>query len=414
MPRTLLLSTGTSIANGTTALRTFQRRLTTWDDNTDELRTQIRERLKDFNLATQADRVRASAELNILQRLPVHPDDQVVLFSTDTADGRTCSEELARVIRDQLGVPHVSIHRVEGLQVRDAETLRHTGLTNLLRLLIRYLDDEQLRYQGGCVLCPNGGFKGIVPFMSVLGMIFRAPVVYVFEFAEALISLPPVPITFATDLWERALPAMVWAKDIGIFDANDFYRRIPAFKPEETTWFDSFLEIAPGSGDGRLASLSPLASVLAEREISTNCLRLSHRAARDLEGLSWSDRREVDHHLSKLMSSMWRSQHRDIKPNNDLEFYPRGHNPWRFAGFTADDGFHLCWFDRHDRYLRLIRQKDCQRSAFPMNDFKDYSPPADSDAAANHDDPYSQYTWLQLRDQLITQIAINKSLRSQK
>lgn len=375
MARTLLLTTGTSIANGTAALASYQRRASDWEENTSELRQQIRDRLRAFDLSARDGRVRASAELNILERLPAQADDQVLLFATDTADGRACAEELARVAREAMAIEQIRVLRVQGLQVRDAETLRHTGLTNLIRLLIDHLADDQLRYEGGCVLCPNGGFKGVVPFMSVLGMIFRAPVVYVFEFAETLISLPPIPITFATDLFDRALPALAWARDVGVFQVGDFYRRIPDFTPEESRWFDSFLEISTDSADGRLASLSPLTSVLAERELSAGGLRLSPRAARDLENLSQSDRSEVVHHLSKLSSALWRSQHKDTKPNSDLEFYPRGHNPWRFAGFSSDSSFHLCWFDRHDTYLRLIRQADRQRAAYPIDSFTDYIAP---------------------------------------
>lgn len=383
MPRTLLLTTGTSIANGTAALGDYQKRATEWHDEATDLREQIRERLKSFHLDSAAGCVRASAELNILQRLPVQADDQVVLFCTDTADGRACTEELARVIQERLGVAQVRIERVQGLQVRDAETLRHSGLTNLIRLLIRYLEDEQLRYQGGCVLCPNGGFKGVVPFLSVLGMIFRAPVIYVFEFADAVISLPPLPIGFATDLFDRALPALDWARHAGIFDVNEFYHRIPGFNADEAVWFDSFLELTPATADGRLGALSPLVTVLTERELSGAGLRLSERANRDLLNLSASERREVEHHLCKLKSSLWRSQHRDIKPNSDLEFYPRGHNPWRFAGFTTPEAFHLCWFAQHDSYERLIRQSDRQRRAFTIEEFTDYIVPPPAEAAQN-------------------------------
>lgn len=375
MARTLLLTTGTSIANRTAALASYQGRASDWEEDTSELRQQIRDRLAKLDLSARDGRVRASAELNILERLPAQADDKVLLFATDTADGRACAEELARVAKAMLAIKHIRVLRVLGLQVHDADTLRHTGLTNLIRLLIDHLADEQLRYQGGCVLCPNGGFKGVVPFMSVLGMIFRAPVVYVFEFAETLISLPPIPITFATDLFNRAQPAIAWAKDEDVFQVSEFYRRIPDFDPEESTWFDSFLEISTDSADGRLASLSPLTSVLHERELNAGGLRLSLRAARDLENLSPSDRSEVVHHLSKLSSALWRSQHKDTKPNSDLEFYPRGNNPWRFAGFTSDSSFHLCWFDRHDPYLRLIRQADRQRAAYPIDSFTDYIAP---------------------------------------
>ncbi len=397
MPRTLLLTTGTSIANRTEALLAYQKRATAWEEQADNLREQIRERLKGFDLASEAGRVGASAELNILHRLPVRPEDEVVLFSTDTAEGRVCTEELARAIGSELGVESVLIERVQGLQVRDAETLRHTGLTNLTRQLIRYLDDPQRRYGGGCVLCPNGGFKGVVPFLTMLGMVFRAPVVYVFEFAETVISLPPLPIGFATDLLDRALPALDWANRTGVFDVSEFQRRIPAFTEEEGPLFDSFLEITLDTGDGRLATLSPLASVFIEREAEGGSVRVSTRAQRDLEKLSATDRREVEHLLAKLRSPLWRSQTIDTKRESDLEFYFHRKTPWRVAGFTHAGSFHLCWFAQHDAYMRQIQQRDYQRRAFPLEDFGDFIPADPSDSPRETNDRYEQLTWLDLR-----------------
>lgn len=396
MPRTLLLTTGTSIANRTEALLAYQRRATTWEEPADNLREQIRERLKGFDLASETGRVGASAELNILHRLPVRPEDEVVLFSTDTAEGRVCTEELARVIRSELGVARVVIERVQGLQVRDAESLRNAGLTNLSRQLIGYLDDPQRRYGGGCVLCPNGGFKGVVPFITVLGMVFRAPVVSVFEFAETVIALPPLPLELASDLCDRALPALEWAQESDVFEVGEFHRRIPAFTPEEAPLFESFLEIVPDAADGRLGSLSPLISALARRGPSGGSLRISERARRDLAGLDAMLRREVEHHLQKLSSPIWRSQHRDTKFNSDLEYYPRGHNPWRFAGFTEAGLFHLCWFALHDVYDRLIPHLG-QRASFSDESFTGYTPQRPSDASAATEDPYRTHTWFDLR-----------------
>jgi len=416
MPRTLLLTAGTSIANGTAALRSYQARASAWDAAAAELQQQIRERLQTFDLTSESGRVRASAELNILHRLPVNADDEVVLFTTDTADGRCCAEELRRVIESDLGVVKVKVERVQGLQVRDATMLRSTGLANLSRLLISYLDDPQRQYSGGCVLCPNGGFKGVVPFMAVLGMIFRAPVVYVFEFAETVISLPPLPIGFAADLFDRAFPAMNWASEEVVFDVNEFYRRIPGFNPNEAPLFDSFLEITPDADGNRLASLTPLASVLAEREQGGAPLRLSETALRDLTNLSSAERREVEPYLFKLKSALWRSQHRGItKKTSNLEFYPRGNTTtWRFGGFTDSGVFHLCWFAQHNTYDRLIPQRDRQRGAFPVDGFTDYTPVDESNIQSDVGDPYHSLTWFDLRAEIEELNARNELLATKE
>lgn len=57
--------------------------------------------------------------------------------------------------------------------------------------------------------------QGLVPFYAILGMLFRAPVVYVFEGAECLIRLPPLPVGFAGEIFDRAMLALDWARQQG-------------------------------------------------------------------------------------------------------------------------------------------------------------------------------------------------------
>ena len=67
--KTILCTIGTSIANGCPELSRFQRQGSAWEDDTATLETQIRERLRRFDLAEAPRRIGASAELNSLHRL---------------------------------------------------------------------------------------------------------------------------------------------------------------------------------------------------------------------------------------------------------------------------------------------------------------------------------------------------------
>ena len=403
MSRTILCSTGTSIAQGCQALSAFQNRASDWAEDTTELGEQIVQRLKKLDLGSEQGRVRASAELNALHRLAAGGDDEVVLFTTDTADGHSCAKAVASVLEKEFRVARTRIERIEGLQVRDSDLLKRVGLVSLTRRLIHYLDDPQRRYGGGCVLNTNGGFKGLVPFFSILGMIFRAPVVYVFEFAECLISLPPLPVGFATDLFDRALPAIRWADTVQQFDPEEFYRRIPGLQDGEREWFASFLEVVGLDGQN-VGSLSPLAQVLSQRECGPAAvLSVSRLALSDMSALAVRDISEVHDHLRKLSSPLWRSQHRATKHTNDLEFFPKGQNPWRFAGYSTEDGFRLCWFARHDAYDRLMSQRDRQRAAFPDSEFAPFTVPEAISASpvVAESDPDFQSNWHELRSALM-------------
>jgi hypothetical protein len=63
-------------------------------------------------------------------------------------------------------------------------------------------------YSYEIIINPTGGYKGIVPFLTVLGMIYGKYSVYLFEFSQELIKLPPLPLTFNLDLYERVKYAL--------------------------------------------------------------------------------------------------------------------------------------------------------------------------------------------------------------
>lgn len=397
MSRTFLCTAGTSIAQGCMALPSFSKRLSSWDEPATALRAGIRERIAQFDLSSAPVLASASAELNILHRLSPSPEDEIVLFVTDTAEGRACAEELREVLLEHFRVSGVILERIPGLQAQDAAALRHTGISNLTRRLIHYLADPQRRY-GGCVLCPNGGFKGVVPFITILGMIHRAPVMYVFEFSEALIKLPPLPIGIAGDLFDRVLPALQWGKLNSPFDPIAFHRLIPGFSDDELESFNGFLEIEPDPSGRDLASLSPFALSLCHTGSSDEgvAIFLSRKAMDDLTALNGRDLAKVTEFLRKISNPLWREQHIDRKVNSDLQFFPKGHVSWRFAGFVQNDGFHLCWFARHDDYERWI--STLTLSAFPADSFIPYTPPIQEIIAfPDGEDPDYPKTWEDLR-----------------
>lgn len=405
MSKTYICTTGTSIAARCATLRAMQRQATSWEDDTPALRREIEQSLSTLDLRARAeDRIGASAELNVLQRAGLTPDDEVILLATDTADGRCCAEAVRDVLVEAFGLParQIRVERVIGLQVTDAETLRHEGLLNLVRLLLSILEDPQRRFGHACVLCPNGGFKGVVPFMTLMGMLFRARVLYVFEHSDCLIDLPPLPLALATDLMDRALPAIQWAREAGVFRADDFLRRVSGLQEDEHELFNAFLESSPDGADGSLASLSPLVEALTDRDSQAElAVMLSPAAQTELERLQGVPRQFIESMLYRLASPLWRALQLERKYNSDLDFFPRGHQTWRFAGFTRDGLFHLCWFEQHDRYERLIPLPQRQRNAFERENFVrwDASRPGLHEVLIDDRDADRRLSWLDLREQ---------------
>ncbi|SKA86838.1 CRISPR-associated protein (Cas_APE2256) [Thiothrix eikelboomii] len=73
----------------------------------------------------------------------------------------------------------------------------------LLETFVQYRIDNDEHLQSklsaveNCTLNPTGGFKALVPYAVLLGMIRRVSCRYIFEFSSQLIELPPLPVDFA-------------------------------------------------------------------------------------------------------------------------------------------------------------------------------------------------------------------------
>jgi putative CRISPR-associated protein (TIGR02619 family) len=136
-----------------------------------------------------------SAEVHSLVRMKLDAQDEVFLFSTDTPDGMVCARLVAAYLTGPLGIPNekVRVERIKGLQVDDGSKFRREGIINYINT-VRRLGDE--RAWVGVVLNPTGGFKALIPYTTLLGMLCGAPVRYIFDNGRELIELPPLPIEF--------------------------------------------------------------------------------------------------------------------------------------------------------------------------------------------------------------------------
>jgi len=377
MPRTILCTTGTSIAAGCPELGRFQKKASDWDDDISQLNREIADRLTRYNLTTAAGRIAASAELNSLERLRMDEGDEVVLLATDTADGHACAEMLSRTIEHEWRGVRTTVERIGGLQVRDAKRLREVGLTRFLQVVLRYVEDPQRRHGGGVVLNPTGGFKGVVPFLTVVGMLFRVKTVYVFEFSEALIELPPLPVGFDLQLFRRARPALAALRKEGVLPEERFYKLIPAFQEEERAYFQSLLEV-----DGADVTLSPLAFTLTEMEQSgRKALWLSPQARGKLETLQGTDRARLDEVLTRFTNPIWRVGQSHRFPGCELPVFGNRKLPFRIAAIFAGERAYVCRLFRveeHEAYeteFAKLRLKDFRN----FDAFVEWIPPVTED-----------------------------------
>jgi len=144
-----------------------------------------------------------SAEIHSLARMKVGTADRVVLFSSETADGQACAEALKLYLEREIPGIDCAVRMVDGLQVRDATRFRAQGVVNFVKMALQEIEGH---CAAQCMFNPTGGFKSLVPYTALLGMIKGVEARYIFEQSSELITLPSLPVEFARERLEPLQP----------------------------------------------------------------------------------------------------------------------------------------------------------------------------------------------------------------
>lgn len=145
--------------------------------------------LENIKKKTEVELPRASAELNSLHKMGLQPTDRVILIATETIDGRLCAELVRKVLIDKGWCHDVTVQVITGLQAQDGRRFQQVGLKELISFIAKYEHEN-------VVFNPTGGFKSVVPYITLAGMLFNKPVKYIHEFSDDVITLANIPIRY--------------------------------------------------------------------------------------------------------------------------------------------------------------------------------------------------------------------------
>jgi putative CRISPR-associated protein (TIGR02619 family) len=392
MNKLIICTTGTSIANQCPVQKEMFKQHNEWNSNAEELKKQIIECLpKSVNdLKKRETRKAICAELNTLESIGVNNGDRIVLLTSDNAQGRVCSEMIKKVIIDAYGLneAQVEVRRIEGLQVHNAKTLREQGLKNLVKVALEYLANEEIIYSYNVIINPIGGFKGIVPFLTILGMLYGKQTVYMFEYADELITLPPLPFSFDLQLYSRVRPALSFIdKNVAVTE-QAFLSKVTNYSKSERELFMAFTE---PFGEN-LITLSPLAYCLLNIEEKEDKPMVSSAAMRDLNNIKGVSAIVLKRLVTNSSNPLWRGSHIEHWSTTDLLVIKQPRTAERIAGFIKDGRFYVTHaFSDHNEYERTLvkfSKKDFDKAEFiPWTENKDVGvDEANQDALAEERD----------------------------
>lgn len=143
---------------------------------------------------------RASAELASLKKIDPGGEAEILLFCTETFISYMCG----RVIQRYYG-KRANVKIIKGLQVENLERFQKEGVPNLL-FEIEAVAQNGL-YWKDVALNVTGGYKAIIPIISIIGQIKRLKTFYIFKGDEdrryELIEMPRMPVDFQMDIFEQ-------------------------------------------------------------------------------------------------------------------------------------------------------------------------------------------------------------------
>jgi len=138
---------------------------------------------------------KASAEIKSIIKLKDSFADksfEVELIATDSLLSPICAELLKSLLeKSNIKVNFNKNNIIEDLQVSDYAKYKK-GLINLLNRLNQIGNNGV--YFDNLILNITGGFKGIIPYLTIFSQVNNIPLYYIFEFTGTLIKVPQIPI----------------------------------------------------------------------------------------------------------------------------------------------------------------------------------------------------------------------------
>jgi hypothetical protein len=325
--RTILVTVGTSL------LANARRALDVQEPNEDDLTRYL----------AHTDPVAASAETNALGRL-LRERDRLVLFHSQTEQGRRCAEALRR---------HFA-----------------RGLRRLVALLADRIEKE--RRQGREVLInATGGFKAEIAYATLVGLLFDVPVSYIHEEFRDLIEVPAMPVAWEYSTFADWEEFFAWIDGEEPRPTDEVERRWPHLPNEVRVLLeedDGYTYLSAAGVALRRAYDAALDQAV------TVPVYLSASAAQTYEQADPSLRSRFDRALARLRSPALRRASSEPVRDCDVLVSPRGHRDERLFWYEEDGAVYVCELARHsDQSYERLLERGVRRAQYPRERFRPWT-----------------------------------------
>jgi CRISPR/Cas system-associated protein Csm6 len=100
--------------------------------------------------------------------MDIDSSDRIVLLASDTDDGHCCALAVEKYLKHHWPGILTEVLKIRGLQVRDAKSFSQEGVVEFVKTIL-----EKANSYGAenLILNPTAGFKALVPYTVLLGML---------------------------------------------------------------------------------------------------------------------------------------------------------------------------------------------------------------------------------------------------
>lgn len=306
-----------------------------------------------------------SAELSILSKYPLGPEDRVVFLATDTDDAETAAKGNAFLVEKFFGST-TDVRRIPGLTLDNAEKFVKEGLRNFLSAVEHFVTEAEDRGFTP-VLSIAGGIQAILPFAAIYGMIRGFPIVYVFEQTQSLVTIPSLPLDFDWGALENMLQILPKLEKEGVLNLH----HVRNLLGQDFAKLEGLFE-----QEGDHVTLSAFGHLLLDklRAVQKMPVMLSPSAQEKLNTLTGVERAVMEPLLDRVRDPFWRAQKIHPFEGTDLMAFKPGRTQQRLAVCAIRNGMVYVAeiYTSHDEYERDLPQ--CFSRNYDLDEFKPYFP----------------------------------------
>jgi len=281
----------------------------------------------------------ASAEITSILKIREELQGEeldVYLLATDTILSALAAEIIKDYFEDKVNAYFNNQNDIiSELQVKDKSSFIKKGLPNL----INRINQISAGFWENILFNITGGYKGVIPYLTIISTINRCEIKYIFEKSEELITIPQLPIKIDETIFDNYIN-YINKLEQGIDDYNKEKQNNKTYKELEKNGLVEY--------EDNLAFLSPIGQILYTKY--KNNVFVFYASDNVFEEI------QKQGNIREILSSKFvKNFERKTEQKNDHYVYDDGNNPYRIFYFQQENNIYIYkTFEDHDEYEKYL------------------------------------------------------------